>query len=564
MGVTLLGYKFRKIVTFILSSVIVMASANPASAWVDYRPIYHADSIVDVTVGDVVDLDYSCSNGAIDQGQNFNYSSGQMPPGLTWDNATSHITGTPTEAGTYVLPDVGCLHDGLVEVFGVGSIRVSALETPTPSLTVTALSDDQCSVRLIGLLPKQPDAGSAQLWIENNSSVAVVGIADTYQAGTLFDFTFPMSDLSQIEGQNMVSSFTSGTSNDICGTDISFMVVYAYAGAAPASYTVYATPTAQNTGQALTQTPTPNLAVVSLNNDSCEFKVIGTLPADADAGSVKLIIDLEGPTSFAQVSLRDYLANELIDLTMSGIDLSLSLFDSNVTAIETAGDYLCNSNINVSLEYSTQGLATASASQLFTPTPASLSIDANSCDPGTYSYNGQLPCIQASRGFYVDNAGATYQIPCDLGFYQPNYGQIGCLPAPQGTYVPETASTSFTPCPSGQTTLLLASRSHFECYKVTVQTAKKLKTPSKAKIKTKFLTLMTTDQGKKFNIAVSGPCSAKTTTTTARSGGKSTRVMRFQITAGKSSGTCLIVYSYAGDETNTALTITKAVKIVKR
>ncbi|MEI7847526.1 MAG: PxKF domain-containing protein [Chloroflexota bacterium] len=69
------------------------------------------------------------------------------------------------------------------------------------------------------------------------------------------------------------------------------------------------------------------------------------------------------------------------------------------------------------------------------------------CAAGTYD-NG-TSCVNADPGYYVDVAGATSQIPCEIGYYQPNSGATSCFVAPPGKYAPTTGMIVALACEAG-------------------------------------------------------------------------------------------------------------------
>ena len=71
------------------------------------------------------------------------------------------------------------------------------------------------------------------------------------------------------------------------------------------------------------------------------------------------------------------------------------------------------------------------------------------CDPGTYSENGNRPCITAPVGKFVETSGANEAIACPAGTYQPNQGSTACLIASPGYFVAFSGSEDQLLCPVG-------------------------------------------------------------------------------------------------------------------
>ena len=415
------------------------AGALPANAWVDYRPTHHVDSVETVTIGTPFDVDYSCSNGAVNDGLTYNFNSGNMPPGLTYDPADSHIKGTPTQLGDYELPMMLCYHDGFDEGFPIGHIVVQAPMTPTPSVTATALNDADCNIRIVGTFPVTPDSGTATLTIGN-----------------------------------------------------------------------------------------PGGSIVA--------------------------------------TLANPVGGQLVDITVSAASLTDLITDQAVASAtpSNGGDFnQCNSTLVVTIAYQYQGAPTATADADVNPTQGTVVNPNVPCAAGTFSVDGYGSCTNASPGHYVSAVGATEETPCDLGSFAANSGSVSCTPAPIGSYVSTTGATSATACPAGQVTLLSGARSHFECFKVVTQTIKAVKLPTKSKFAAKVLTPKTTDLGAPLTLTASGACTVKSVKAVVVVKGKKTSVNRYQVTMKKVAGNCDLTFSNPGDDSHTALTAVKHIKVTK-
>jgi hypothetical protein len=246
-------FKQLKKLSLIKKSAAILAAATaitlglgalPANAWVDYRPTHHVDSVETVTVGTPFDVDYSCSNGAINDGLTYNFNSGNMPPGLSFDPADSHIKGTPTQIGDYELPFVLCFHDGFDEGFSIGHINVQPPATPTPGVTATALNNADCEIRIVGTFPVTPDAGTATLTLSNPGATIVATLASPV-GGTLVDVTVSAANLTDLINNPAVASTEPSVGGDFnqCDGTLYVTLGYQYLGAprATASTDVNAT-----------------------------------------------------------------------------------------------------------------------------------------------------------------------------------------------------------------------------------------------------------------------------------------------------------------------------------
>jgi|GEM_PF-6511472 len=381
----------------------LLIGTAPANAFVDYRPSHHADSVEFVTIGNAFDVDYSCSNGATNDGVTYGIAGGDIPPGLSYDPVDAHIKGTPTLLGIYALPYVLCGHDGFDEGFSIGTIVIQAPATPAPSVTATALNNANCEVRIVGTFPATPDPGTATVTIGN-------------------------------------------------------------------------------------------------------------------------------PGGGVSLSLANQVGSTLLDLTFSAFDLS-AISDPDITAvIPQGGDYnQCGSDLSVILSYQYQGAESAQDSTTVKATTVAAVQPPSVCAEGSFSVTGNTPCTSA----------------------------------PRGSFVPSVGATSVTSCPAGQTTFLLGARSHFECFKVVTQTVKAIMPPTKGKFGVKVLTPKTTDLGAALALTATGPCSVKSVRATVIVKGKKTSVNRYQITLGKTAGSCVLTYTNAGDDSHTALTSVKRIKVSK-
>ncbi|MCX8530335.1 MAG: hypothetical protein ORN27_09775 [Rhodoluna sp.] len=237
---------FKKAVAVIASAAALTIGfgALPANAFVDYRPSHHLDSVETVTLGTPFDVDYSCSNGATNEGITYNFNSGTIPPGLQFDPADAHIKGTPTELGDFELPMVLCGHDGFNEGFAIGHIVVVAPATPTPSISLVNLNDENCNFRIITTFPVTPDAGTAIVTISNPGATVFATLA-TVSAGSLVEINVPGSSINELGANSTVASTStvSGGDWDQCNGTLNVTVRYQYQGAPAAEADNFVTPT---------------------------------------------------------------------------------------------------------------------------------------------------------------------------------------------------------------------------------------------------------------------------------------------------------------------------------
>lgn len=99
-------------------------------------------------------------------------------------------------------------------------------------------------------------------------------------------------------------------------------------------------------------------------------------------------------------------------------------------------------------------LADSAAAGTIQCPPGSSSFDGNEpCNPcveGTYQPDsGQMMCLDADPGNFVDITGATAQTQCTAGAFQPNSGSSACNLAQPGFFVPLAGSPDQTACQEG-------------------------------------------------------------------------------------------------------------------
>jgi len=97
-------------------------------------------------------------------------------------------------------------------------------------------------------------------------------------------------------------------------------------------------------------------------------------------------------------------------------------------------------------ETGSSGCETPPPGQVASPDGSTISA----CPAGKYQPGGQMNCIEASPGHYVNQTGASSQTQCEVGSYQSQPGQSSCDLASPGNYVDSTGSTGETPCSKGE------------------------------------------------------------------------------------------------------------------
>lgn len=428
--------------------------------------------------------------------------------------------------------------------------------TQPPLITATAIKNDVCSVRIVGLLPTSPLSNSTRLTIAVFDSTTVFTLRD-YEANELIDLTLDLNNVLSFSSNPAVLSTNSTNSNDTnsCGKSITAILSYQNGSSPSAS--------ASASVQATYFSQVPSVTVKVLNDLACSVSISGVVPKLLPGTQPYLFIHLD---DFGyKVQLKQIVSGEVFTTSLSLLDGEL------IQASDYVANYLSfgneprcdSSDWLVSLETSSGlEIPNQSPSVVIRPQLPNNPVNQELCQPGTYSNSGQIPCTDSTPGNFVAVTGATAQIPCGLGYFSDLARSISCYPAPIGFYVGGTGSTFATPCPEG-ITRLSAARSIYECYKLLAQTSKTISFSKAYKFGAKVLTVTNTDAGLAMSATAMGKCTVNKVTVSLKAKGKTTKVDRFQVTTGKSAGTCTVTYSRPGDDTRTAMLIVKTFKVSK-
>jgi hypothetical protein len=315
----------------------------------------------------------------------YTYNGESWPPGLTYDSATGHLTGTPNQIGSWTPPVISCLSSAdWIWNWGTWPWNVINATTPTPFISATNLNDHYCQIRLVGLLNAVPVTGQTKIRLAEGSAAAELTLRD-YAVGEPIDLTLPL------DGANLKSSALSNT--DIVGysgddapfncsshVDVTLTTVSDTSDPSSASTSV-------TVSSDIPQfTPPPTVQVTNLNDEACEVLVIGSLPVSNDPGTLvasmtngdavvsATSMDHAGGTVFSQVvSLNKLAAGDTSDLNNM----------SDVVLDQGASGFHCGDMIRVTLGYQfhgkPQGTATsdtifAMAPTVQTPTPGNPAV----------------------------------------------------------------------------------------------------------------------------------------------------------------------------------------------
>lgn len=178
---------------------------------------------------------------------------------------------------------------------------------PTATISATYLGGSTCQIDVSGSFNVDVDHNSVSLIVENDGNGALVINLNDLVADEVYNLHLHLNDPDGVLGLSTqttrdVFALSSGVFK--CGDVIS---VFAYAE--------------KNTNPFIGQTnqivtiPQAHLSVTNLNDALCDLHIVGTIPVQADPGSIAL--DFSTETGTASASLGDYLPGTLIDLTFS-------------------------------------------------------------------------------------------------------------------------------------------------------------------------------------------------------------------------------------------------------
>lgn len=508
-------------------------------------------------IGTPLDIDVSCHESY--PGEVFGESADQpgltLPPGITLDS-DYHLRGTPTALGDYSPGWIRCFSGADIssnwQNFYVDAIHVIPASTPTPSITLSALNDEFCSIRVVGRMPKNPDPGTASLTFAVSGTDWVATLTG-YSADDLIDLTVSASNMSDLSLNQHVGSLSSTGANEtnFCDSTITATLAYQYAGAPTA--------TAQATAHATKILTKVQLSAFVEPNTFCSVHLVGSFTNIAPGTNFPIFIGQSGAGYIVYLSKLN--EGEMYDVVLPLDDMTNITDDPDIAAYEVWGSGVpaCDGaeiGIVATVRMRDSSIGGSELARLYLGSPVP-------CAPGTWSEDGFVPCADATPGYFVDRAGAQNQTPCNIGYFADTAGSLFCTPAPVARYVATTGATASVACPAGLTTYLPASRSIHECYKLRPQTVKGVKVLKTYKYGTKIITPMLTDGGRALAVTAVGKCTVRVTQITIKVKGKNTKVDRYQIVASKSAGNCSVTYTNAGDDTYAPLRVVKTFKVSK-
>jgi len=572
-----------------MSLGMLVATAAPANAvTVNVLPW---PTLAVYEVGDTIDIDFSCKSTA--DGEVFGPSSSPLqfdaPPGTTLDS-DYHLRGTLTTTGTFNLGMIRCYSGQDNQFgwfnFGIGSMVVVPATTPAPSLSATVLGNNKCEVRLVGVLPATPDAGTATITATFGADSSILTLRD-YAASEIIDITLSMTDfVASAQSNPNITSVTSGLQFS-CDNEVSFTLGYQHAGAPVA--------TAQSIVTTRGLAVEPTVWVSTVLDQACTVRIQAAVAQFTDDDLLRITVSagiggwdiqykdvtpdnpLDTVIDFANAPSDEedprvasvFMWGEPFDCQNAGIQAGTKyngiavdvniISNAVVTAICEPGRY-GKVVFNGPLVYrqclpAPPGTSVATANVLAEPVQ---------CAPGTYAdVTGLATCKQAGPGSYAPGYGSFTTVPCAPGTFADISGSPSCQPAPKGYYISDQGAVSATKCPAGLTTELTGARSIHDCYKQKFQTAKAIKTPTKLKFGAKHETAGRADAGAALDAVAIGSCTVTKINKTVKINGKSVKQPRWVIKATNKAGNCKVTFSNPGDYTYKPFTVTKTIKVTK-
>lgn len=476
-----------------------------------------------------------------------------------------------------------------IALLGTSLVAEPALAIPelpaNPILRVIALNNEGCGIRVIGVIPSTPDAGSIQLEVNSSSSGILATLVDVAKDQPI-DFNFNLIDpAGSLQSTGYVASLVQAGENtaNMCEA-LTLKLKYTSFGSDQLVAEDSVTP--HKVDRAGSHFVFPSVT------KACTYRVIVTVPAVTYQDQVKVV--------FSQgVGGWDIIFNSVdparpLDMEVNIGDLEATRANPRVVSILQWGEQLrCDLPVYVNMENDGAGSVwnqhftagncsagtygkieawgTDSASKVCLPAPAGYFVASENfvseptpCAPGTFADNqGSTSCTPAPLGMYVSASGQPSASYCPVGSYSDATGAAECTVAPKGSYVTESGAKSATKCKKGLTTEFEGARSIHECYQQKFQTAKAINLPLSMSKGDKFESAARTDAGLALTAKVTGPCKVTTKYISVKINGKKVKQPRFVITAGMKAGTCKVNLHNAGDYTYKKFTKVRKIKITK-
>jgi hypothetical protein len=460
-----------------------------------------------------------------------------------------------------------------------------------PVLKVTVLNDYNCGIRVVGSIPNGFDPGTVQLEINGADSGILATLVDP-TVDTAIDITIPMTNAaSSLQGNiNVASIVVAGPDTTNMCAEATVKLKYRANGS-----TVL---TAQETVTPRFVATDSRAWVMPVLNKACTVRVFATTAVFTDGNLYKVVVS--AGIGGWDIFFKNVDPNHPLDVEINMGDVESVQTNPRTQSVLVWGDpfnceqagiqvgtYVNGGSQSAELTSISAGIATecqpgtyGTIRELWDGGPifhiclnapagyivpqANILYVPEPCPAGFYTATeGATNCTPASVGYYVPTSAAGYQTPCPLGTFTSVTGSSWCTLAPLGTYVDVTGATAFTQCPAAYSTYLLGARSIYECHKLTFQTAKAIRFPTKLKLGKKLETAARTDAGLPLEVSVSGPCTVTTKNIKVKLNGQKVTQPRFVFTAGKKAGKCTVTLTSTGDNTYKSFTKIRSFKVTK-
>ena len=341
------------LVTAILAIAGLTLAAQPALAWTNPEG-WGTGVAIDLTVGQYTVIDWSCGEYGVD---NVYWDQGTLPDGLSIDSS-GYVSGTPTTVGDTTLTGYHCHHGnqtGSLPYYTSVSLHVHLPASPTPTISLADLGDQNCSAEFVVSLPIAADPGSVSLLVSNGYNTATVALADIAPQ-TQVTIDQPIVNFGDIYQNPNVVSYSSGSNDPFrCGDYIQATLSYRGVGKATAS---------ASASQTIAGAFNPgnfhggSLTVTNVNDAACTAHIAGYFDATADSNSPVVLTVGNGQGATFAWTLRSYSANEPISLDLSLNDFSTFVDGTNVltsSGPSGVGTISCGDLITAEIEYTSNG-----------------------------------------------------------------------------------------------------------------------------------------------------------------------------------------------------------------
>ena len=576
------------------------AGSQPASALSSLGG-HDSASRESLLVGVAADLDYTCISDSTDyyyETQGWGTAQLVLPPGLSYDSGTHHISGTPTEAGLYSLPGMWCdvydsatNHIQSTNLMNAGSIEVlEPIAPPPPSVAgaqiwLEPLNNADCEYSMTLSFPMGSDENSVVVQFGNEIGTKTLhGLDLNSVSHWRVNPDSPEALATEFPEDWRYADEKAGGNFIACGDHLMVTVDYTLNGVQASTSTATVQPFRMDSDLS---------SHLYIEDSKCTIELDFKLqhePLDFQNLIAPLTFYVVAPErnaslafSLEEMELGDWgeIYVNLTDKSISSAYVNGHSINPWNIAVESTGTFTCGDFIPTQMF--------AKISPLGDPYMLDDSFpDALlPCGKGTFSaqdlgFQDYDLCEDAPVGSYVDSLGAIAATPCPAGMttleagsaskndcfypaaicgkgtYSPSGHDLAdapCIDAPIGSYVSIKGAMQATECAVGMTTEEPGAASQYDCFKPTTPTITKLKTPKIAKFGIALTLQGKTDQGTNLTMTASGAC----TVVPVPSG----LTQNYKVTMAKKAGTCKLSVFAKQHGRYTSLTKSISIKVSK-